>query len=154
MKITWLFLILFLFTQCEPMYCNTYVVRNETSHSIKIQAYSRFDDADYLQKSERIYIAPNSSYTAVKQAGSHADTEGVFIRFEIDSVSISFDNMKVIVQYCEKGLLRYCDVERNIMNFELEYDKKFIGKSSGHNEYQFTYIITEKDYENALTIGN
>lgn len=154
MKITRLVLIFLLFIGCEPMYCNKYVVRNETSHSIKIQAYSRIGDVDYLQKSERIYIAPNSSYTAVKQSGYHADPEGIFLQYEIDSVSISFDSTKVMVQYCENGLLRFCDIERNIMNIESEYAAKKIGRSSGHNEYQFTYTITEKDYENAISIGN
>lgn len=154
MKFSRLFIILFLFTQCEPSYYNKYVVRNETSHSIKIQAYNRFADEDYQIKPERINIAPNSSYTAIKQAGYHAEPEGIFIRYEIDSVSISFDNIKVMVQFCDNGLLNDCDIERNIMNVELEYDKKLTGKSSGHNEYQFTYTITNEDYESAAYISN
>ncbi len=154
MKITSLVLIIFLLTGCEPMYINKYVVCNATSHSIKIQAYCRLGVADYLQKSERIYIAPNSSYTAVKQVGYHADPEGIFLRYEIDSVSISFDSAKVMVQYCENDLLIFCDVKRNIMNIEAEYAAKKIGRSSGHNEYQFTYTITEEDYENAISVDN
>jgi len=154
MKLSRLVLILFLFNQCEPSYYNKYVVRNETAHSISIQGYSRIPDEDYGKKSEKINISPNSSYTDIKQAGYHAEPEGIFIRFEIDSVSISFDNKKVLVLFCSNGLLRDCDVERNIMNFESEYHKKLTGRSSGHNEYQFTYIITDKDYENATYISN
>lgn len=154
MKFTRLVLIFFLFIGCEPMYTNKYIVRNETSHSINIQAYCRFGDADYLQKPERIYIAPHSSYTVVKQAGYHGDQEGIFVRYEIDSVSILFDSTKVMVQFCENDLLKFCEVERNIMNIESEYVAKKIGRSSGHNEYQFTYTITEGDYENATSIDN
>lgn len=152
---TILFLALFLVQSCiiETEYTNQYVLQNETLHSIKIQAYYRRDSA-YLEKSERIFIPPNGSYTVDKQTGYHREPLGVFNRWEIDSISIIFDNEKLLVQSCDSGSLSFCKMERNLMDFDSEYEVKKIGRSSGENEYRFTYTFTEKDYEKAVNIQN
>ncbi len=150
-----LFLALLLMRSCiiETEYTNQYVLQNETSHSIKIQAYYRLDIL-YLEKSERIFILPHGSYTVDKQAGYHSEPLGVFNRWEIDSISIVFDEEKLLVQYCDSGPLSFCKLERNLMDFDAEYDTKKIGRSSGKDECRFTYTFTENDYEKAVNIQN
>ena len=134
-----LFLALLFAQSCiiETEYTNQYVLQNATSYSIKIQAYYRLDSA-YLEKSERIFILPKGSYSVDKQAGYHSEPLGVFKRWEIDSISIVFDEGKLLVQYCDSAPLSFCKQERNLMDLDSEYKAKKIGRSSGENEYRFT----------------
>jgi len=150
---------------CEVVYHYDYIVENKTDHVIRIEGYDRFDFAtseggikmelneNDLSPVDIIDIDPHSKYSVTKGKGFHADPQGPFSVREIDSVNIIFNNQKILVLYCnDRSSLRDCELERNIMDFEREYERKKIGRSSGQNEYSFTYNITEEDYNNATQI--
>ncbi len=150
MKLPIILLLFLLIISCETVYFNEYVVHNSTNHEIKIRAFCKLCDEDYKQKSERITIAPYASYSVVRQAGFHAQPRGIFRRFEIDSISILFDEERILIQDCEKGPLADYSVERNLMDFESEYVSRKIGRRSGQKEYRYTYTFTEDDFNNAM----
>jgi hypothetical protein len=157
-------------TSCEKAGYNQYVVQNGTDHSIRIEGYDRFQfvysngvqtstktrKKDFKSTVEIIAIKPHDAYVVFKGTGFHGEPQGIFsYPDEIDSVNIIFNNQKILVQYCDEESLKsinFCDIERNIMNNEIEYEKTKIGRSSSEIEYNFTYTITEADYNNALPI--
>jgi hypothetical protein len=144
---------------CEKQYCWEYVIENRTDHSITIEGYDRLNiTQDGLNENidgtvEFIKIEPYQFHTVLRARGFQSDPIGIFENMGIDSVNIYFDAEKVISQYCNRIThLRDCNIERNICGYDTEYIKTKTGRSSGENEYRFTYIITEEDYNNAVPI--
>lgn len=69
----------------------------------------------------------------------------------IDSVTIIFDNQRIIVQYCdEMRELAVCDIERNIMRDDNE--EYFVKTEVEKRTTRYTYTLTEADYERAVAI--
>ena len=143
---------------CEKEYVYEYVIENKTDFDVTIEGYDRFDIqgvkiASYSENGEFLSIPPQSNYSVIKARGFHAEPVGVFSTTDIDSVNIIFDDEKIIKQFCNKATLRSCEIERNIMGYETSsYVRTKFGRSSGENEYRFTYTITEDDYNNAVPI--
>ncbi len=89
----------------------------------------------------------------LKGSGYHGEYQGVFT-MGVDSVVINFNNERNIIQSCALEDGAGCNFDRNIMNSGNEQDfiKRKRGKESGHQQYSFTYTITEEDYNNAVPI--
>ncbi len=138
---------------CETIWYNEFVIVNSTDHDIVITAFDvngvSFDKINYL---EQIVINAQSKYSVMKTYGYHAEEPGVFISEEVDSVVIDFDNVMRITQVCNQILGSQCDFDSNIMNYNNSYDIVKTGKSSGRDEFRYTYTITEEDYNNASII--
>lgn len=140
----------------ETQFSNLYVIRNETSHNIEITGYDVIGDDNVRNTndfySETIKINANSSFEVYRQAGYHSETQSIFSVYDIDSLVIKFDTAKQILYSCDSTMGFYCSGKYNLMNIEENYEKKKIGKSSGKDEYSYTYTFTQKDYEHASII--
>lgn len=148
-------LISILISSCETEFSHVYVISNETSYLIKIIGFDKIQTS--IQETDSMYyetieIAPNSKFQVFKQAGYHSQTQGVFEAPEIDSIEILFDKKRRITFSCNKPSGRSCAGKYNLMNIEENYEKTKIGKSSGKDEYSFTYTFTKDDFENASAI--
>lgn len=157
-KILTLTAIPFLILGCEKQYFWSYVVINETDHKIVISGYDRIDMNNIRFDSpdsslEQITIQPFGQFEILRTRGIGGDPLGIFDNMGIDSVAILFNNEKMLVQKCDEPSLIFCNsVPRNITDYENVYERVKTGRSSGENEYRFTYTITEEDYNNALPI--
>jgi|PlaIllAssembly_1097288.scaffolds.fasta_scaffold323360_1 hypothetical protein len=161
MKNLWIFILFIcIVISCDTTYYNKFVIINETPYNIKIEGVNRRSKTtdkivvNALQPIEIIEIKPKSSFSVLKAKGYHAEPDDIFQNFDIDSVNIIFNDEKILIQFCDNYYLRDCEIERNILGFDTEYVKVKMGKSSGHNEYRYTYTITEEDYNNAVPIEN
>lgn len=155
MKKRLLSLLLFVFlVSCEKEYAHTYIIKNTSQHDIqitgfdKIGAYFVANDSSELY-SETFKISPNSEFKKVKQAGYHADEQGVFDSSELDSIQIIFDSESIITFACNQPVGINCSGSYNIMNYEDNYEKVLTGRSSGEEEYTYTFVLAESDYEYA-----
>ncbi len=138
---------------CETIWYNEFVIVNTTDHEIVITAYDVNGlSADKINYLEKILLNAKSSYSVLKTYGFHADDPGAFVSQEVDSVIIDFDNAMRITQVCNQILGSQCDFDRNIMNYNNSYDIVKTGRSSGQDEFRYTYTITEEDYNNASII--
>lgn len=152
---------LILIQGCEKEYHWQYIIINETDFMIRIEGYDRINIANNGMNEniehtvEIINISPNQEYSLTRARGYHPDPIGIFENMGIDSVNIYFDEEKVTTQFCDNETsLQSCIIERNINGYETDYEKVKIGRSSGENEYRYTYTITEEDYNNAEPIEN
>ena len=141
-----------LFYSCERSWYYEYVIENSTNHEVTIYAFDT--DKGSTVNNETIEIPSKGRYSVLKGNGFDGDYQGVFNTEEIDSVVICFDNSKLLIQSCTHSIGTSCEFDRNIMNYNNESDfiKTKRGKSQGHEEYRFTYTITEEDYNNAVPI--
>jgi len=148
----WLSLVI-IASGCETIWYNEFEIVNTTDHEIVITAYDVNGlSADKINYLEKIEINAHSSYSVLKTYGFHAEEPGVFVSEEVDSVIIDFDDEMRITQVCNQILGSQCDFDRNIMNYNNSYEIVKTGKSSGQDEFRYTYIITEEDYNNATAI--
>lgn len=158
MKKTLIFLItLCILNSCETEFSNTYIIKNNTSYDVLITAYDKvlaFGEIDTTLNisKENIVVEANSEFKVLKQAGYHADTQNFFDNNVYDSIVIVFDFEKIITFSCSEVTARSCSGQYNLMNYEDNFVKLKIGKSSGKDEYSYTYTITEEDYSNAEPI--
>jgi hypothetical protein len=158
MKKLLFFLFSCLIISCDATYYYEFVIINDTSHSIKIEGFNnKFNTVDTIEDNllgpiESIDIKSKASFSVLKAKGYHAEPDNIFQNFDIDSVNIVFNNEKIIIQFCESNYLRDCNIERNILGFDTEYEKEKNGRSQRHDEYRYTYTITEEDYNNAVPI--
>jgi len=159
MKNQYLYAILILFfASCETEFSNTYVIKNTTNHTIEIAVYDRigFDSvwidpqAMYLEK---FSIEPNSEFKKIKSAGYHMQIQSIFESYDLDSLSIIFDSSRKISFACNQPSGSNCTGKYNLLNHEENYEKEKTGKTSGKDEFTFTYTITEADYELAEPIN-
>ena len=143
----------FFFVSCETIFYNSYIIQNSTSHRIEINGFYNVQSASSgTNIPENIIIEPNSEYRIFKEAGWHSEHQGIFKSSEVDSITIVFDSEKIISYTCSALDSISCTGKYNLMNSEENYIKKQTGKSSGKNEYSFTYTFYEEDYENAKWI--
>ncbi|MDD3990481.1 MAG: hypothetical protein PHP30_10385 [Bacteroidales bacterium] len=151
-------LILLFFSSCtkETEFAHLYVIKNETSHDMEITGYDVIGDYNIRNTgdlySETISISKNSLFEVVRQAGWRLEDQSAFSTDNIDSLVIRFDSVKQIVYSCNENMGFYCSGKYNLMNIEENYVAKKIGKSSGKDEYSYTYTFTHDDYENASVI--
>ena len=144
----------FFLCACEKSWYHEYIIINDTYVEVKVYTYDT--DVKPVFISDIIIIKAKSQYSVLKENGIDLDYQGVFTNGEVDSVVISFNNERYIIQSCALGYGEGCKFDRNIMDFNNKQDfiKSIRGKSSGQTEYQYTYTITEEDYNNALPIMN
>ena len=153
-------IILIFLMGCEKEYNWEYVILNETSYTITIKGFDRIDLNDRRLteingSAETIVIQPFQKYEITRARGLHGDPLGVFENMGIDSVSIIFNIEKILIQQCDEPSLTVCsNIIKNVTDYDNEYKKEKTGRSSGENEYRFTYTITEEDYNNAVPIEN
>jgi hypothetical protein len=150
-------LIGFTLVSCETEFNNTYIIKNDTKYRIKIKgfdkigAYSKLNDTTMIN-SEEIMIEPFGEYKTIKSAGYHSETQGIFNSAEIDSLSISFDNIKQITYSCKQPTIFECEGKYNLVNYKANYKVEKTGKSSGKDEYTYSYSFKEIDYSLADSI--
>ncbi len=158
------FAIIFVFNGCSTYWHVQVIVENTTSHSIKIEGF--YTEVVYTEEIsegvyEGFYEEVGSEVITIQPYGHYLQAQNfhpedsryyyLFLEYPIDSVYITFDEEKVIVQSCEEHELGLCGelVERNILAIGLYYDREDIDRK----EYNFTYQITEEDYDRALPIN-
>lgn len=149
------FLLFCLIISCDATYYYEFVIINDTPYNIKIEGFNlkiKTADTARVKLLETIDIKSKSSFSVLKAKGYHAEPDNIFQNFDIDSVNIIFNNEKILIQFCENNYVRDCDIERNILGFDTEYEKEKTGKFKGNDEYRYTYTITEDDYNNAVPI--
>ncbi len=153
-------IILIFLMGCEKVYYWEYVILNKTSYTITIKGYDRID-LNYKRlteingSAETIVIQPFQKYETTRARGLNGDPLGVFENMGIDSVNIIFNNEKILIQQCDEPSLTVCsNIIKNVADYDNEYTKEKTGRSSGENEYRFTYTLTEEDYNNAVPIEN
>jgi hypothetical protein len=118
------------------------IIQNESEHFIQIDAF--FEG----EAKEGFSIQPNE-FHIVPQYFHPEDRTYVtlFEEYWIDSVTIKFNNERIIIQSCGAIELAVCpDIERNILLFEIYYEYEELGRKEG----QYTYFIAEEDYNRAL----
>ncbi len=156
MKNLSLLLILLVFiSSCETEFSNTYVIKNTTTHQIKIAAYDRIGFDSVLVDPQTMYlekfsIEPNSDFKKIKAAGYHMQIQSIFESYDLDSLSIIFDSSRIITFACNQPSGSNCTGKYNLMNHEENYEKDKTGKASGKDEFTYTYTFTEADFESAL----
>ena len=136
---------------------DTYTVLNETEHEISIDAYDALYYSDEKEKMEKwetsfyvdsIVIKPFDKYKVVKRIGEDAEGGRLFSTDGVDSVIITFNKTRSIVYTCSERSTNSCSGERNILNW-----KDYYTKSCEENRgCDYTYTITQEDYENAEII--
>ena len=150
-------LLSFFLISCETVFQNSFIIQNSTSHRIEITGFynDQLDSSGsnlLVADPEKIIIEPNSEYRIFKEAGFHYQHQGIFKSYEVDSITIVFDSEKIISYACTALDSGNCSDKYNLMNLEENYIKNLTGKSSGKNEYSFTYTFYEEDYENSKWI--
>lgn len=129
---------------CERLYYAEVIVQNNTEHFIQIDAF--FEG----EAMEGFSVQPNESHIVPQHFHPEDGTYvTLFEENRIDSVTIKFNNERIIIQSCEEVYLDYCDIERNIMLFDVYYEYEELGRK----ELQYTYFITEEDYNRALPMN-
>lgn len=135
----------------EVPYCGYTVIKNDTDHLVEVKGFvkkKRTINLNLAAKTDHIQLVRDNAYGLL---GS-----------PVDSVIITFDSKKVIVQTCNNGSeLRDCytSLVRNITT-----DYKTIGKESGKiywrkingcktSKDKLYYIIEEADYNRAVAIS-
>lgn len=142
-------------SSCESSWYHEYVIKNDTDYRILIEAY----DVNGTSKKnntpvDTININAHSYYSVLKGNGFEGEEQGVFKNEQVDSVVIHFDNNRILIFSCGNDYGSACFFDRNIMNYNNEDDfiKTKKGKSNGNIEYKFTYMITNEDYNNSISI--
>lgn len=141
-------------TSCETEFADTYIIKNNSSRNLVIFAYDRMIDSQYSVNTydERIEIDAGSNYSVQKARGFQGEDPTVFETSEIDSIFITFDHVRFLSFACDKPLGNLCSGKYNLMNIEENWTQNKSGKSSGKQEYTYTYEFNEVDYENAELI--
>lgn len=142
-KILLIIVILITISSCERLYYVEVIIQNDSEHFIKIDAFFKGEakESFSVQAGER-HVIPQYF---------HPEDNSIIIFEEsyIDSVTIKFNSERIIIQSCEEIYLDYCDIERNILLFDVYYEYEELGRK----ELQYTYYITEEDYNRALPIN-
>lgn len=130
---------------CERLYFAEVIIQNDTEHFIQIDA---FFEGEVI---EGFSIQPNESYTVPQyfhpEDGTHVT---LFEEYWIDSVTIKFNKERIIIQSCGADELALCpEIERNILLF----DQNYVYEELGRKKLQYTYYITEEDYNRALPMN-
>lgn len=139
-------------TSCETVFQHTYVIKNSTNHKIEIFGYDKAETLTIINDSvkdasEVIIMEPDSEIKKIREAGYHADPQGIFDYLGIDSLVIVFDSRKRITYACDQPYAMDCQGKYNLMNYDDNYLKQKIGSSSQRDEYSYTYVFSEEDYE-------
>jgi hypothetical protein len=131
---------------CETEFSNTFIIKNNTNHKVKITGYVKSTKNDTSTYNEEILINPFEEYKVIKNAGYHSENQGVFYSRNIDSIIINFDNSKKITYTCQQPIITHCSGKYNIINYKENYVSAKTGKSSGKDEFTYTYLLNESDY--------
>jgi len=67
-------------------------------------------------------------------------------------ITITFLLISNSVDHYNSTMGFYCSGKYNLISIEKNHEKKKIGKLSGKDEFSFTYIFSEDDFEDANTI--
>jgi len=150
---------LLILTSCEKEFRNTYIVKNESDYTLNITAYDiNVLSKDSIEKdSTKIYteiykILSKAELIKIKNAGYGWEPQGIFEDTKVDSISIVFDSLRIITFACEKPSGSSCTGEYNLMDYENNFEKVKSGRSSGVDEYTYTFVFTNEDFEKALVI--
>jgi hypothetical protein len=159
-KIYILIVYLLMLTSCEKEYAYTYIVKNETDYTIYLKAFDINVNSHYplvsdstKTYSESYIIFPQTELIKIKSAGYHPDDQGIFEASGVDSISIVFDSLRIITFACEKLSGENCLGEYNLMDYENNFEKVKTGQSSGEDEYTYTFVFTNDDFEKAQALG-
>ena len=128
---------------------DTYTILNQTDKEIVIMAYEAgLNEANQLSKPnlmDSIAIPPYGKYFRKKTTGEDRVPKGYFESDYVDSVTVTFDNVRRITYTCDKKDPCFCDEYRNIMNWIHYSEIKYVKKRGA----DCTYTFTMEDYENA-----
>lgn len=129
-KLVILVVALFALVACPetPVYHNLYVIKNKTSHDVKLVYYY------FKTSSDTIAIAANSFYEK---------NDNIFDFLNPDSAKIYFDNTKVLNFYIDSAQ------KNNILwysSFEM------VGQSDKANNTVYYYTITDNDFNEAVSV--
>ena len=143
--------LIFVLCSCETEFSHTYIIDNSTSHKIKIKGYDRVGENSVLNdstliSSEEILINEFDKFKVVKSAGYHSENQGVFSSSKYDSIIITFDKIKKITFSCRQPTIFECNGKYNLVNYVENFEKVKTGKSSGKDEFTYTFKISELDY--------
>ncbi len=127
-----------LFSSCEHSVERTYILDNQSDHTLALDFFSIYYKDKSVTQVRNVTLNPGKSweleFSQAKRTGI-----GVFEVFEADSISIVFDNVKFqSYAYVE-------DVDRNILSNE-----SYLIEDNGDT---YRYVFTKEDYENAEPIG-
>ena len=147
-------LFLIMLTSCETEFSNTYIIKNTTNHKILVTGYDKIGATSVLNDSATMYtesisIDAYSEVKKIKPAGYHSEVQSIFDSSEVDSLTIVFDNLKIITFSCSYPTGMSCTGKYNLMNYMENFEKVKTGKSSGKDEYTYTYVLNESDFEAA-----
>lgn len=157
-NIFYLLIILLFISACEIIDTDydSYTIKNDTEYTVNIIAYDKYYNNgvdtvavkwELVKLSDDITIKPYDKYYVEKETGEVADPMGAFTREDVDSVIITFNNSKRVTYVCNDLYLACYDDPRNITNWHLyEFEKE---KNRG---IDYTYTITQEDYDNAELI--
>jgi hypothetical protein len=154
-------LVVILVTSCEVTRSDEFVIQNDSSYDLKIEAYDCVgidQPNDTLKrnedlKKEEIEIGRGRSYKVEHENRGYLYAQpnySPFAEAEVDSIVIVFNNERILIQSCNTSIrLSDCDVERNMADYENEYTRE----KRNRKEYRYTYTITNEDYDRAVAIG-
>ena len=128
---------------------DTYTILNQTDKEIVIMAYDAgLNNAPPMSTPmlfDSISIPPYGKYFRKKGRGEDYEPGGYFESHYVDSVTVTFDNVRRITYTCDKEDPYACYEYRNIMNWN-HFSEERIVKNRG---IDYTYTFTMEDYENA-----
>ncbi len=157
-NIPYLLIVLFFISACEIIDYDydTFTIKNETEYTVNIMAYDKYYNNgvdsvavewELVKLSDDITIKPYDKYSIEKARGEGGEEKGAFTRGEVDSVIITFNSSKRVMYVCNQLYLACYDDPRNITNWHL-YEYEHV-KNRG---IDYTYTITQEDYDNAELI--
>jgi hypothetical protein len=132
--------------------CSFFVPRKETF--IIINESSNLRNISFFKSSillEELSIEAGENYKKKIEVKTDESTTYPF-NISTDSIAISFNNEKVIINYCDGkalyGNFDSCQFDKNLMDFETGtyVRKEKYGKSS------WTIVFDQSDYKNAMPI--
>ena len=151
-------LLIFILNSCETQFSNTFIIKNNSNHKLTIIGFDKIVTNSTLSDTsvykEEIVINKFDEYKVIKSAGYHSENQGIFKSSQIDSLVIIFDNLKKISFSCQKPVINYCSGKYNIINYKENYVSTKTGKSSGKDEYTYSFTFDESDYISADSIIN
>lgn len=154
MKTNFFLLCLGLLVSCEitDIDYDTYTIKNNTDKTVTILAYDRYyhtndqlHEFDVPFLTDSIVILPMGQYFIKKRTGEDDQPRGYFKNGVEDSVVFIFDYKKRLTFVCTNIDPSFCSDFKNPMNYNKFSEKKYVKKRG----YDYTYSVTQEDYENA-----
>lgn len=129
-------------------------IRNQSDHVLEINAFNKGIAAGSIRLMSKETIELGAGYT---NSGPYT-IFGSLDPQSVDSVVLSFDSQRFIIQYCDGNPLIMANrgevcpfVEKNIMVF---YNKTNIDKkvNKEYIAYKYVYIIDNNDFQKAVEL--